>query len=146
MPSDHKSDTNIFPSLFYDDAVAAIAWLCQAFGFTKRMVVPGPNGAVLHAELSIGPGVIMVGSSRPEQGCVSPRRLPATNQGLCVYVDDPDAHCAHAKARGATITRELRDEEYGSRGYMAKDLEGHSWYFGNYRPGAYWTEDATTAK
>jgi uncharacterized glyoxalase superfamily protein PhnB len=144
MPTDHKSETNIFPSLFYDDAVAAIAWLCHAFGFTKRMVVLGPNGTVLHAELSLGAGVIMVGSSRPEEGRVSPRQLPATSQGLCVHVDDPDAHCAQAKACGATITRELRDEEYGSRGYMAKDLEGHSWFFGNYRPGAYWTEDATT--
>jgi uncharacterized glyoxalase superfamily protein PhnB len=34
--------------------------------------------------------------------------------------------------------RELRDEDYGSRGYMAKDLEGHVWYFGTYRPGAHW--------
>ena len=55
-----------------------------------------------------------------------------------MHVDDPDAHCARAKAAGAEITQPLRDEEYGSRGYMAKDLEGHQWYFGTYRPGAYW--------
>ena len=53
-------------------------------------------------------------------------------------VDDPDAHYARAKAAGAQILRELRDEEYGARGYMAKDPEGHIWYFGNYRPGAHW--------
>ena len=85
--------------------VAAIDWLCTAFGFTKRMVVPGQNGTVLHAELSIGPGVIMVGSSRPEQGWVSPRRLSAASQGMCVYVDDPDAHHAHAKRCGVAFTK-----------------------------------------
>ena len=25
----------------------------------------------------------------------------------------------------------------GSRGYLAKDLEGNIWYFGTYRPGAH---------
>lgn len=103
--------------------------------------MPGPEGTVLHAELSFGTGVIMVSSPRPEAGRVGPRGLPGIHQALCVRVDDPDAHFARAKAGGATITREIADEEYGSRGYMAKDPEGHLWYFGTYRPGAHWTDD-----
>jgi len=130
--------SNIYPSLYYDDAPAAIEWLCRVFGFKKRMVVPAGDGSVIHSELSYGPGVIMVGTSRPAQGCLSPRSLPAVAQGLCVRVDDPDGHFANARAGGAEITRELKDEDYGSRGYQAKDLEGHHWYFGNYLPGAYW--------
>src|SRR6185436_18535689 len=51
---------NIYPALSYDDAPAAIEWLCRAFGFTKRLVVQNPDGTVAHAELSLGPGVIMV--------------------------------------------------------------------------------------
>jgi uncharacterized glyoxalase superfamily protein PhnB len=82
----------------------------------------------------------MVGSPKPDQGRLGPRSLPGMSESLCVHVDDPDAHFARAQACGATITRELRDEDYGSRGYMAKDVEGHEWYFGSYRPGAYWTE------
>ncbi len=130
--------SNIYPTLSYDDAPAAIEWLCRAFGFEKRLVVPGPEGTVMHSELSLGPGVIMVSTSKPEVGLVSPRRLPALNQALCVRVDDPDAHHARANAAGAEIIRELRDEEYGSRGYMAKDPEGNRWYFGTYLPGAHW--------
>jgi uncharacterized glyoxalase superfamily protein PhnB len=107
-------------------------------GFTKRFVVPGPDGTIVHSELSLGPGVIMVSSARPEEGRLSPRSLTGVNQGLCVRIDDPDAHFAHAKAEGAVILQELKDEEYGCRGYMAKDPEGHQWYFANYRPGAYW--------
>ena len=58
------------PGLSFDDAPAAIDWLCRVFGFTKRLVVPGPDGTVVHSELSLGPGVIMVSSPRPEQGRV----------------------------------------------------------------------------
>ncbi|MBI3450077.1 MAG: VOC family protein [Acidobacteria bacterium] len=132
--------SNIYPSIFYDDAPAAIEWLCRAFGFTKRLVVPGPGGTVRHSELSLGPGVIMVGSARIDAGRISPRGLSGLHQALCVRVDNPDAHLARAKAAGALITQELKDEEYGSRGYMAKDPEGHEWYFGTYLPGEHWGE------
>jgi len=132
--------SDIYPSLSYNDAAAAIEWLCRAFGFQKRLVVPGPNNTVMHSELSYGTGVIMIGSAKPDQGRVSPLSLTGVNQCLCVHVDDADAHYANAKKCGATITQELKDEEYGSRGYMAKDLEGHQWYFGTYRPGAYWEQ------
>jgi uncharacterized glyoxalase superfamily protein PhnB len=140
MPNRATTEAKMYPCLFYDDAPAAIDWLCNAFGFTKRLVVPGPDGTVAHSELSYGPGVIMVGSARPDQGRLGPRSLPGVTQSLCVRVDNPDAHFARAKACGATIVRDLQDEEHGSRGYTAKDLEGHEWYFGTYRPGAYWTQ------
>lgn len=117
-----------------------IDWLELAFGFRKRLVVPGDDGAILHAELSFGNGVVMLGSARPDQKWVSPRELPALHQVVSVVVDDPDAHYAGAKAAGAEIVRELKDEDYGSRGYGARDPEGNEWYFGTYRPGGYWTQ------
>jgi len=129
---------DVYPSLSYDDAPAAIEWLCRAFGFKKRFVVPGPDGTITHSELAFGTVVIMVSTSRPEAGRISPRRLPAVNQAICVRIDDPDAHYERAVAAGAIIIEGLKDEEYGSRGYMAKDPEGHLWYFGTYRPGAHW--------
>ena len=85
--------------------------------------------------------MVLVSSARPEIGRVGPRDLPGAAHGLCVFVDDPDAHFARARAEGAEIVQELRDEEYGARGYMARDPEGHTWYFGNYRPGAYWDSE-----
>ena len=140
MPSNpNATSANIFPCLYYRDAPTAIDWLCHAFGFVKRMAVPGENGTIAHAELSFGDGVIMVGSCKPERGWVSPLDLPAVNQALSVFVADPDAHYARAKSVGAEITYDLKDEEYGARGYMAKDVEGNHWYFGNYRPGGYWS-------
>lgn len=139
--SEEITNSNIYPSLTYDDAPAAIEWLCAAFGFTKRLVVPGPNGGIVHSELSLGPGVIMVSSPKPDAGRVSPRGLPGASQALCVRIPDPDAHFASAKAAGAEIIQDLKDEEYGSRGYMARDIEGNQWYFGTYLPGEHWDKE-----
>jgi uncharacterized glyoxalase superfamily protein PhnB len=49
-------------------------------------------------------------------------------------VPDPDAHHARARAEGATIVREPAGEDYGSREYSARDLEGNPWCFGTYDP------------
>ena len=129
---------DVYPSLTYDDATAAVEWLCRTFGFTRRLVVAGPNERIEHSELTLGAAVIMVSSPKPEMGRVSPRHLPGVSQALSIRIDDPDAHYLQAKAAGAVIMRDLKDEEYGSRGYMARDPEGHVWYFGTYRPGAHW--------
>ena len=53
---------------------------------------------------------------------------------MYVSVEDPDAHCARARAAGAEIVMELTDLDYGSRDYSAKDLEGNLWSFGTYDP------------
>jgi uncharacterized glyoxalase superfamily protein PhnB len=139
MTAPESVSSNIYPSLFYNDAPAAIEWLCHAFGFKSRLVVPGADGTVMHAELSLGPGVIMVSSAKPDSHWVSPQGLRGIHQSLCIQVDDPDLHFARAEAAGAVIIRPLRDEEYGARGYMARDPEGHHWYFSTYRPGAHWS-------
>ena len=134
----HAVPSNIFPSLTYEDAEAAIEWICRVFGFKAQLVVPGNPGSVVHSELSLGDGVVMVSSPKAEQRRVPPRSSGEGSHALAIYVEDPDAHFANAKAHGATITQELQDEEFGGRGYMANDPEGHSWYFGSYRPGTYW--------
>lgn len=128
----------LYPSLSYDDAPSAIDFLVRAFGFERRFVAPGPDGTVAHAELSFGSGVVFVATSKPERRWLSPRKVGAVTQSLSVRVADPDAHYARAKAAGANIVRALEDEEHGSRGYLVEDPEGHQWYFGTYRPGAYW--------
>lgn len=135
---------NIYPALGYRDAKAAIRWLCEAFGFEERMVYPGDHDReVAHAELCLGPGIIMLGSQRegtPSAGEVSAGaaegevdfgRIPFS---LYVAVDDVDAHCERARAAGARILRGPEDTDYGSREYSCRDLEGNVWSFGTYQP------------
>ena len=128
-------------ALFYEDAAAAIDWLCRVFGFEVRLKVEGDAGTIVHSELELAGGLIMVGTAkRGSEGadrahCVSPRSVGGANtQSLCVYVDDVDGHCAHARAAGATVVAEPKTSDYGEdywtdRGYEAVDLEGHHWWF-----------------
>ncbi len=51
----------IIPALRYRDATAAIDWLCRHFGFEKHTVFADDKGAVMHAELIVGNGMIMIG-------------------------------------------------------------------------------------
>lgn len=120
---------NIFPILRYRDAPAAIAWLRDAFGFESQLEVPGPDGTIVHSQLRLGAGVIGASSVTPEDGT---NPWSSVDQGVYVCIPDPDAHHARAVAAGAAIVMPLRDEDYGSRGYSARDLEGHLWGFGTY--------------
>ncbi len=128
-----EGSPNIFPALRYKNGAAALEWLARAFGFEKQMVVPGPEGTIAHAQLKLGSGVIMLGSGKHGPGPDNP--WDTVKQGIYVYVADVDAHYARAKAAGAEIVMELEDTDYGSRGYSVRDLEGHLWSFGTYRPG-----------
>ncbi len=127
-------------SLCYQDAAAAIDWLCDAFGFEIRLKVEGAGGRIEHSELTFGGGLIMVGqeaadAERPwRRSMRSPRSLDgAATQSIMFFVDDADAHCAHARAHGARIVEEPSLHDYGEdywadRSYGALDPEGHFWW------------------
>jgi uncharacterized glyoxalase superfamily protein PhnB len=126
---------NCIAFMNYEDAAAAIDWLEQAFGFARSSVHEGPNGKVAHAELRFGDGMVMLGPAGPNDfGLRTPRELGAVNQGVYVIVDDIEAHYGRARSAGAEILRELKNTDYDSREYMARDPEGNIWSFGTYRP------------
>jgi len=124
----------IFPLLRYDDARAAVRSLCETFGFVELFSVPESGPIVRHAQLRLGTNVVMLGSVRPDEAMASPRTLGAATQALCVYVEDLDAHFERARAAGAEITSPIQATDFGAREYHARDLEGHPWTFGTYRP------------
>ena len=136
----HAADTTstIIPCLRYRDAPAAIDWLCRAFGFARRAVY-ADGATVHHAQLSFGNGMVMLGSA--ENASEFGRRMVQPDElGLretqcpCVIVADADAHYAQSKAAGAVIVDDIRDQDYGGRGYSCRDPEGHLWWFGSYDP------------
>jgi uncharacterized glyoxalase superfamily protein PhnB len=135
---------NIYPALGYRDARAAIRFLCDAFGFQERAVHEGEDREVAHAELSLGPGIIMLGSASDDMPDVDTDALMAGGEAdfsripfaLYVAIEDVDAHYERARAAGAEIVRELKDTDYGSREYAARDLDGNVWSFGTYHPAA----------
>jgi uncharacterized glyoxalase superfamily protein PhnB len=132
-----SNEVTMYPFIRYQDAPAAIGWLVQAFGLEARAVHPGPDNTIAHAELGFGGSSLMLGSAKDDEFRLkSPRELGGVTQGVYMYVPDIDAHHARAKTAGAEIVYELRNTDYGSREYAARDLEGNLWSFGTYKPGA----------
>jgi uncharacterized glyoxalase superfamily protein PhnB len=141
MKNTPKGWPRLSAALIYQDAAAAIDWLCRAFDFEVRLKVVGDSGRIEHSELTFGEAVVMVGqedlgSARPGRASYrSPKTLGGMNTAsLMIYVDDADAHCARARAAGATILMEPDLHDYGpdhwaDRSYGALDVEGHSWWF-----------------
>ena len=127
-----ENGVGIYPCLLYRDAEKAIEWLVEAFGFTKNVVFPGPDGAIVHAELGWRGSAVMVNSV----GTGVRLATEVGQAGLYLVVDDADEHYARAVAAGAEVIRELKDEDFGtSRGYAARDIEGNVWIIGTYQPG-----------
>jgi uncharacterized glyoxalase superfamily protein PhnB len=132
--------STVIPGHRYRNALAAIDWLCKVFGFERHAVHEGPDGSIAHAELSLGNGMIMLGSSKDDEhgrGFKSPDELDGVETcALYIVVPDADAAYARAVAAGAVVIRPLQDTPYGSREFAVKDPEGHSWSAGTYDPWA----------
>ena len=122
---------SVASAVCYKDPKTALRWLEEAFGFAPSMVIVGANDELLHSEMRLGDGLLMVGSEWSPM-----HRSPASIGGLntqTVHVQlttDLDAHCERARKAGATIAMEPTMQFYGDRTYRAVDPEGHIWSFG----------------
>ena len=135
-----ETSHRIVPMIAYEDAAVAIDWLGRAFGFRERgQRYTESDGRVSHAELEFEDAPIFVAT--PTRDYQSPRHhretcaaskkwsaVPWVVDGIQVEVEDVDAHFARAKAAGAVILSEPRDNPAG-RLYRAEDPEGHRWMF-----------------
>jgi uncharacterized glyoxalase superfamily protein PhnB len=126
-----KDRISIMAELAYDDPVAALDWLAKAFGFETRMIVSDPEGKLVFAETGWGDHTI--GLFQASGGRIrSPRSLDGTNTSMMQMRSnaDIDQHCVRARAAGAIILSEPETLFFGDRTYLAADLEGHVWNFG----------------
>jgi PhnB protein len=123
----------------YEDGIAALEWLRQAFGFREKTRLTTPDGKLSHGEMAAGKGLIMLASPTPEyrsprhhrEVCEQARKwsaVPWIVDGVLVYVADLDRHFRRAQAAGALILSEI-EEGFPGRRYRAEDLEGHRWFF-----------------
>ena len=108
------SDTNqqIIPMLSYEDGVAAIDWLCKAFGFTEKTRWLDDNGRLTHGEIEIANNIIMLASPTPNyqspnhhrincEAAAKWYRVPYIINDVMVCVDDVEKHFKTAKENGA---------------------------------------------
>lgn len=137
-PKDTRS--TIIPGLRYRDAKAAIRWLCDVFGFVQDAAYEAADGSVAHAQLSFGNGMVMLGSvADNEYGrniCQPADVGGKETQAPYLVVADADAVYSRARDAGFEIVVDIKDEDYGGRGFSCRDPEGHLWNVGTYDPWA----------
>ena len=115
------------PYLTLQNASAAIDFYKRAFGAKELCRMLGPDGKIMHAEITIGDSHIMLTdeSSASETKC--PQTLKGTASALFLYVDDVDAAFKQALKAGGKLTQSLQDMFWGDRFGKLTDPFGHRW-------------------
>ena len=124
IPAGYHSVT---PYLICADAGAAIEFYKAAFNATELMRLPGPGGAVMHAEIKIGDSAVMLADECPEMNAKGPSSYGGSPVSLLIYTEDVDALFKQALAAGAKEIRPVQDQFYGDRSGILEDPSGHSW-------------------
>src|SRR5690348_9512377 len=121
MADRSTTHSTVIPGMHYKNAAEAIEWLCRVFGFEKHAVFAGPGNTIMHAELTLGGGMIMLGSvsdRAPNRHMKLPADLGgAQTRGVSLIVKDADEIYARAKASGAEIVEDIEEKPHGGRGF-----------------------------
>lgn len=141
MAENTPTRSTVTVSMNYRNASEAIEWLCRTFGFEKHAIFRGPNNTILHSELTLGSGMIMVASAEDNEYNRRFVKQPDEIGGretcsVNLIVSDADAIYTRAKEAGAKILLDIEDKHYGGRGFTCSDPEGHIWNIGSYDPWA----------
>ena len=121
----------VYAYLCVRDSAAAIDFYTHAFGATELFRLVEPSGRIGHAELQLGPVVLMVSDAFPEYGIHAPESGALPPIRMHLHVDNADAAIARAVAAGATPLGEVSDAFYGERGGRIVDPFGHVWLIGH---------------
>ena len=123
----------VTPSIVVQDGAKALEFYKKAFGAEQTMLMPGPGGSVMHAEIRIGDSHVMLADESPGMGHRSAQSIGATPVSLVLYVEDVDAQFKQAIAAGAKELRPVEDQFYGDRMGTLVDPFGHVWSLGTHK-------------
>ena len=121
----------VFAYLCVRDVASAIEFYTTVFGAEELLRLTDAGGRVAHAELRLGPVVVMLVDEHPEYGIRSPLAFGGTGLTLHLHVDNVDALTARARSAGATVLREPEDHGHGERQSRVRDPFGHEWLLGH---------------
>ena len=115
------------PHIVCDGAADAIEFYKQAFGAEELMRMPGQDGRLMHAAITIDGAMLMLVDENKDWGIQSPLSLGGSPVTLHLNVPNADAAIEKAVAAGATVTMAAHDAFWGDRYGQVKDPFGHSW-------------------
>ena len=117
----------ITPYLCIKGAAEAIDLYAKAFGAEELVRMPGPGGAVMHAEVKIGDSILMLSDECPDGGQLGPVSRGGTTCTMLLYVEDCDTAFQRAVDAGCTATMPPADQFWGDRMAKVTDPFGHQW-------------------
>ncbi len=120
--------SDIIPLLACSDIRREHDFLVDVLGFASAGLEEARDGTVVHAEVRSGSRRIWLHRMSESDGLVPSARQASASGGIVVHVEDVDGHHQRARAAGAEILYEPRDEDYGQREYGVRDPEGHLWW------------------
>lgn len=121
----------LFPYLCVADTASALRFYAEAFGAEEKFRLVEPSGRIGHAEMQLGPHILMLCDPFPEMDIRPPVQAGQAGVTLHLHVEDADAVVARAVAAGATLQRPVSDAFYGERGGAVVDPFGHRWLIGH---------------
>ena len=120
-----------FTYLRVSDTAAAMRFYASVFGAVEQFRLTEPSGRIGHAEMQLGPTVLMLSDAYPEYDLVAPPGDRDIGCSVHLHVDDADAMSAAAVAAGATMVMPPADQFYGERSCRVRDPFGHTWLIGH---------------
>jgi uncharacterized glyoxalase superfamily protein PhnB len=118
---------SVTPHLVCAGAADAIEFYKKAFDATEMIRLPGPDGKIMHACVSINGSSVMLVDEMPGMGSSSPKTLKGTPVSIHLIVDDVDAVVERAVKAGASVVVPVADQFWGDRFGVIEDPFGHHW-------------------
>lgn len=118
---------SLTPHIVCAGAADAIDFYKNAFGAEELIRMPGEDGKLMHAAVSIDGAMLMLVDENKDWGLLSPLSLGGTPVTLHLNVPNADAAIERAAAAGATVTMAAHDAFWGDRYGQVRDPFGHSW-------------------
>src|ERR1700733_9208180 len=93
----------VTPYLIVRDARKAIDFYKKAFGAEELVVMPGPNGSTMHAQIKIGDSMIFLNDEVPAMDSLGPESRGGATASIMLYVDNVDTWFDKAVKAGCTV-------------------------------------------
>jgi PhnB protein len=119
--------STLTPNLVCSNAARAIDFYKTAFGARELRRAPGPNGAILHAELQIGDSKVFINDTMSKTPVPTPGEGVSNPMYLHVYVPDADTLFKKAVSAGARVDMPIQDMFWGDRYGKLTDPFGQQW-------------------
>src|SRR5262249_16723041 len=108
-------------------AAAAIDFYKKAFGAEEIMRLPGQDGKLMHASVTINGARVMLVDEAPSHNMLGPKALKGTPVTLHLNVANVDKWFDRAVTAGAKVIVPVADMFWGDRYGVVEDPFGHHW-------------------